>query len=229
MTEHEHHPHHHGHHEHHKHEIFKVQIDKNIYEFDHPIVTGCELLTKAGKIPPEKFALYLKVPGGQPQRINLDEKVDLCVPGREKFVTLPLDQTEGLGTRRDFALPSEDMEWLTATGLQFELVTVAGIRRVVIRDWPIPAGYTVGKVDANVRIDPGYPDAQIDMVYFHPPLQRADGGGIKAICNDAFDGKNWQRWSRHRTGANPWRPGIDSLATHMALVQEWLKHELTKI
>jgi hypothetical protein len=74
---------------------FKIQIDKPFYEIQNPTPTGRELLQLAGKVPPEQFAIYLKGKGSQPQRIELNEKVDLREPGVERFVTLPLDQTEG--------------------------------------------------------------------------------------------------------------------------------------
>lgn len=82
--------------EHHaKTRLFKIQIDKHIYDVNNPTPTGRELLVVAGKLPPEQFALYQKVAGNQPKRINLDDRVDLREPGTERFVTLPLDQTEG--------------------------------------------------------------------------------------------------------------------------------------
>jgi len=74
---------------------YKVLIDKTQYDIPEPMPTGRELLIIAGKQPPEQFAIYLKSPGEQPKRIGLDEKVDLREPGVERFVTLPLDQTEG--------------------------------------------------------------------------------------------------------------------------------------
>ncbi len=80
-----------------KRHLYKIQIDKPFFEISNPTPTGRELLDLAGKKPPEQFALYLKIKGGQPKRIGLDEKVDLREPGVERFVTLPLDQTEGLG------------------------------------------------------------------------------------------------------------------------------------
>ncbi len=130
--------------------------------------------------------------------------------------------------RRQFALPSEDMEWLESQQLRYELVSEGGAPRVIVHDFPVPPGYNVGSVAVNVRIEPGYPDSQIDMVYFYPALARVDGRALTAISNDNFDGKTWQRWSRHRTPANPWRPGIDNLATHFALIQDWLARELKK-
>ncbi len=205
---------------------YKVQIDKDIFETPVSQVTGRELLDLAGKKPAEGYAIYLKVKGGQPQRIKLDQKVDLRKPGVERFVTLPLDQTEGFDGRRDFALPQEDLEWLDNTRSRFELISEAGVLRVVLYDFQLPAGYLQCQVDVHVRIEPGYPDAQIDMVYVHPALERADGRPIPATRTEAFDGKEWQRWSRHRTPANPWRPGIDNLATHFGLVEHWFLREL---
>jgi hypothetical protein len=209
-------------------EVFKIQIDKQHLETTNPTPTARELLILAGKVPVERFALYLKS-HGQPRRLELDERVDLREPGVEKFVTLPLDQTEGLGAgRRQFSLPEEDRAWLDQLDLLYELVAEGGVPRVLIYGWPLPPGYTTAKVDVNVRIDPGYPDVQIDMAYFSPALVRCDGRAIGATSDDSFDGKVWQRWSRHRTAVNPWRPGLDSLSTHFALVDDWLARELRK-
>ncbi len=77
--------------------LFKIQIDKPFYETRDPTPTGRDLLILAGKSPPEQFALYQKIKGSQPKRIDLNKTVDLREPGVERFVTLPLDQTEGQG------------------------------------------------------------------------------------------------------------------------------------
>lgn len=74
---------------------FKIQIDKTMYDVVEQRPTGRFLLELAGKTPVLQFAIYIKVKGGQPQRIALDEHVDLAEPGVDRFVTLPLDQTEG--------------------------------------------------------------------------------------------------------------------------------------
>lgn len=205
---------------------YKVQVDKNFFEAPVSRMTGRELLELAGKKPAEGHAIYLKLKGGQPRRIGLDDKIDLGESGVERFVTLPLDQTEGFEARRQFHLPAEELEWLEGIPSKFELVVENDILRVVLYGFPVPAGYQRRDADLNVRIEPGYPDTQIDMVYVHPPLERADGRPIAAIVHDDFDGKRWQRWSRHRTPANPWRPGVDNLATHFSLVEHWFRREL---
>lgn len=131
--------------------------------------------------------------------------------------------------RRQFSLPAEDMEWLESLALDYELIAENGIPRVVIYGVPTPPGYNASRVDVNIRVETGYPDAALDMVYFFPALSLSDGRQIGAVSPDTFDGKNWQRWSRHRTPANPWRPGLDSLSTHFGLIQNWLEREVVSV
>ncbi len=209
-------------------EHYKIVVDKQHFDWNQPTITGRQVLELARKVPVDQYALYLRVPDGQPERVPIDRIFDLRHPGMDKFLTLPLDQTEGLEMRRQFVLPADDIAWLESTGWQYELVVEGGVQRVIIHRFPVPVGYGLNEVSVNVRIETGYPDAQIDMAYFLPGLERVDGRAIGATCGDPFDGKTWQRWSRHRTGANPWRPGVDNLSTHMAAVQEWLARELQK-
>lgn len=73
---------------------YKIIIDKESYILHTPIVTGRQLLELAKKLPVERFAIYLKE-GRERTRIQLDEKIDISDRKVERFVTLPLDQTEG--------------------------------------------------------------------------------------------------------------------------------------
>jgi hypothetical protein len=86
----------------------------------------------------------------------------------------------------------------------------------------------VATTTVALRIEPMYPDVQIDMAYFKPGLSRSDGRPIHTITTESIDGQTFQRWSRHRTSENPWRPGIDCLATHLGQVEHWLANELTR-
>jgi len=130
--------------------------------------------------------------------------------------------------RRKLELLEGDRAYLETLGLPWETVAEGQAQWLIIHDWPVPAGYNLGKAAAAVRIEAAYPDTQIDMVYFHPALKRADGKAIRALAEQAIGGKKWQRWSRHRTPKNPWRPGVDDLSTHMLLVDDWLRRELPK-
>ena len=74
---------------------YLIKVDTKKVEMGKQIVTGKEILEAAGKKPPERFQLNQKLRGGMVKKIALDEKVDLAEPGIERFMTIPLDQTEG--------------------------------------------------------------------------------------------------------------------------------------
>lgn len=74
---------------------FRIRIDKDKYDIDVPIMTGRQLLELAGKNPPEGYSIFQKINGGQTKKIELDHTVDFRTPGIERFMTIPLDQTEG--------------------------------------------------------------------------------------------------------------------------------------
>jgi hypothetical protein len=131
--------------------------------------------------------------------------------------------------RREFTLPEADVAFLETLGLAWETVIQNNTRWLILHGYESPAGYNHTRVFLGIRISPGYPDTQLDMVYFSPPLARQDGRPIGALSSTTLDGKTYQQWSRHRTGLNPWRPGEDDLSTHLELVKHWLERELRKI
>jgi len=125
--------------------------------------------------------------------------------------------------RRDFDLGPEDARALDALGLSWEAIQLGPSRWILIHDYPIPPGYNVTKAQAAIRLDT-YPPGIIDMVYFHPPLSRADGKTINNLSALAIDNRPFQQWSRHYG----WRPGVDTLASHIRRIRGWLSHEFRK-
>lgn len=75
--------------------IYRIRIDKQKYDVNASSLTGRELLELAGKCPPERHMISEKMHGGHAQKIGLDERADFTRHGVERFMTLPLDQTEG--------------------------------------------------------------------------------------------------------------------------------------
>ena len=73
---------------------YRIRIDREHFVVDEPCLTGREILKLVGKTPTE-FMLSQKFRGGEVKKIEPDEKVDLTRPGVERFMTLPLDPTEG--------------------------------------------------------------------------------------------------------------------------------------
>lgn len=133
-----------------------------------------------------------------------------------------------MSLRRDFALPPEDVEYLDALGRPWELITDKA-QWLVIHGHPLPPGYCLESVSVAIRIEAGYPHAALDMVYFYPFIARSDSKPIPAAdSKQVMDGKEWQRWSRHRTPQNPWRPGEDNIESHHLLIKDWLEREFKK-
>ncbi len=74
---------------------YRIRIDKQHSVVSVSFMTGRELLNLAGKTPATNYMISQKLRGGEARRIGLDEKADFTTPGVERFMTLPLDQTEG--------------------------------------------------------------------------------------------------------------------------------------
>lgn len=71
-----------------------IRIDRIRYTVAASSMTGIGLLELAGKTP-ARFMILQKLHGGELKRIGPDEVVDFTCPGIERFVTNPMDQTEG--------------------------------------------------------------------------------------------------------------------------------------
>ena len=74
---------------------YRIKINGTAYVLSDPMPTGREVLTLAGLLPVENYTLRVKAAGSKPEKVGLDDKVDLRQPGVEKFKALPRDQTEG--------------------------------------------------------------------------------------------------------------------------------------
>lgn len=139
---------------------------------------------------------------------------------------MTVELADGTKLRREFRLPEEDVETLDDLCLKWETVMEGGTKWLIVRGYPIPRGYNHESADLALRIPPSYPDDQIDMVYFHPALALASNRAIRQLTPLNIEGKTYQQWSRHRTAANPWRPGLDGAGTHLLQVDDWLRREL---
>ena len=127
--------------------------------------------------------------------------------------------------RRDFSLLPDDEAFLVDYGLPYETINENG-QWVLIHEFPTHGGYNHPTATIAIRLATGYPNAQLDMVFVCPPLARADGRPIGATgSKKTIAGKVYQRWSRHRTPANPWKPGTDDLGTHIHLIEDWFTRE----
>lgn len=131
--------------------------------------------------------------------------------------------------QRQFPLLPDDERFLEQYGCPWETVS-DGSPWVILHDFQTHTGYNHQKVSIAIRLEAGYPDAQLDMVYVFPFLERNDGKPIKNIeSRQSIHGQEWQRWSRHRTPLHPWQSGLDSLETHIYCIEEWFQREFENV
>lgn len=130
--------------------------------------------------------------------------------------------------RREFQLPEDDVLFLDQLEGDWETVNDGGMQWLLLHNFPVPFGYNLQNVRVAIKIEAGYPRTPLDMVYFFPSIARTDGKQINAVSSQMIKGEAYQRWSRHRTPANPWREGIDDISTHVALISFWFEQEFLK-
>jgi Multiubiquitin len=76
---------------------YRIRVDKTVLVVDGPTITGRGILEVANRTPAERYRLDQKLRGGETRKIELETVVDLTTPGLERFMSIPLDQTEGAG------------------------------------------------------------------------------------------------------------------------------------
>lgn len=74
---------------------YRVKIDREYYVFERRVVTGREILERAGKVPVTRYELEMGLHGAGFVAVEPEEPIDLGRPGIEVFQTFPLDEQEG--------------------------------------------------------------------------------------------------------------------------------------
>lgn len=77
------------------HKTYLIKVDKALYKVDVECLTGRQILELAEKKPVERFQLNIKMHKGAVRKVEYDETICFSTPGIERFMTIPLDQTEG--------------------------------------------------------------------------------------------------------------------------------------
>jgi len=129
--------------------------------------------------------------------------------------------------RRNFYLPEEDAQFLDSLGLEWESIQEGNARGVVLYGFLMPQPYQPEKLNLKIKIPQDYTSgAALDMFFTNVHVARTDGKGIERLTESAiFDGKKWWQWSRHYPKNIKWRPGINTLITHISYVQHILDEE----
>lgn len=207
---------------------WELNVQGVTVNFDQSEVLVREALVKAGFNPDQGWIIVLKSRDGKRQ-VTIDELIDLRTPGIEKLRLTPREINNGElpASRRQFRLLPVDEEGLTVRGLRWETIVSAGRRWLLLQDVPLPEGYLVDNTCIAIEVPTSYPSAELDMFYCYPHLVRRDGMAIpQTQVTETIEGQGFQRWSRHRGSIAPWRPGLDNVITHLALVEAALLREV---
>lgn len=129
--------------------------------------------------------------------------------------------------RRDFYLPDEDTQFLDNLGLDWEAIQDGRARGVVLYDFPMPVPFRPDTLNIKINMPQDYTSgAALDMFFTDKHVTRSDGKGIIGLTESTtFYNRKWWQWSRHYPNNTRWRPGINSLATHISYVQHILNQE----
>jgi len=211
------------------HKVWKLQVQGVTITVDVPSVIAREAIRLAGFDPDKPWQLFLKVKGEPKREIAIDEPIDLTNPGIEKLRLMPkvIDNGEAPSAPRcEFDMLAEDEAYLDGAGLTWETVIEENRRWLLIRSYPLPAGYTVPTSDIALELPPTYPQAQIYGFYAYPPLALASGHEIdRTQLRGTVDGNVFHGWSRYRPG-QVWDPDSDNVASHLAMVDACLAKEV---
>lgn len=85
-----------------------------------------------------------------------------------------------------------------------ELVEADGLKNVIVKNYPLPPGYTKTSSDLLIRLDKAYPNSKPDMFWLEFDVLLAGGAEPKSAAEilDAL-GRKWRRFSWHFTSWNP--------------------------
>jgi hypothetical protein len=207
-----------------------IKINRDKFEVEQETITGSEIIRLINK-DPKTHRVRMFTSNGK-MIIKNDEEVDLTACGVERFVVEPLDCTEGFIISTPFKqLLSEDFNYLKSHS-NVDFITDGagqnGTSWLIIRSFPIPKGYNVETADIAFFVPVNYPAGGLDMIYFYPHLRRIDGKPIGALASQNIEGKEYQRWSRHRTQLNRWDHETDNLESHIDLMMNCLIDEFKK-
>lgn len=102
--------------------MYKLEIDDRPFQSPDPALTGRQLLTLAGKHPVEEHLVHFLGSDRQLEDIDLEETVDLRMPGRETFITFRGDRNFNFeldGRRQPWGndtISEKNLKWLAGVG-----------------------------------------------------------------------------------------------------------------
>ena len=114
-------------------------------------------------------------------------------------------------------IPERDREFLHEKEFSFTVIRENNDLLLIIKDYNLSQIYVPGIADLLIILPAGYPNSKLDMFWTFPDVKLANGNWPNAADqHHQFNGRVWQRWSRHGN----WRAGIDSLKNFISTISK---------
>jgi hypothetical protein len=120
-------------------------------------------------------------------------------------------------------LPESDRQYLANKGYVYEEITEGKLKGLIFSKFKLPPQkYDVSQVDLLILLPNGYPDIVPDMFYLEPSVKLVQENRPPRAtqARQQFNGRSWQRWSRHN---QEWRRGVDGIWTMLKRVEHALE------
>lgn len=119
-------------------------------------------------------------------------------------------------------LPIKDRRYLLQREIIFQEVE-SPQKAVILKNYHLPYNrFDASVADLLIILPAAYPDCAPDMFYALPWLRLVSSNSYPKAADYPleFEGKSWQRWSRHN---DAWRPGVDGIWTMIKRVESALE------
>jgi hypothetical protein len=113
----------------------------------------------------------------------------------------------------------DEIEFSRLDGRDMDVKEADGLIYVIIKDYPLPAGYNKKCTRLLLKIPLSYPNGNPDMFWVDPDIRLASGGTQANTNIESALGEQWLRYSWH---PQRWNPVMDNLNTFLEFVNRRL-------
>ena len=112
-----------------------------------------------------------------------------------------------------------EVETSRQNGEELDVRESDGLIYVIVKDYPLPVGYSKKHTRLLLKIPLSYPNGNPDMFWVDPDLRLASGESQANATIENVLGEPWLRFSWH---PQKWNPVLDNLNTFMEFVNRRL-------
>ncbi len=196
-----------------------ILINQRPFHFDDPHLTPDDFRRAVGSPAEYEVWRIIRDPDPEGQLPVDDQQITeaVSVHNGERYRVVP-PGTFGLASFP--AQLAAEIEELRSDGFVIEALAADGWLNIVIRDYPIPRGFSKRLSSLLLRFPLSYPNGKPDMFWTDTDVVLSDGKiPDKAEQIETALGRQWRRFSWHPAA---WNPVTDNLRTYLEFVNRRL-------